>query len=171
VTVVVDSGPLIWLGAAGRLHLLWGVYGEPIIIAATVHHEVVVQGHEGPGAGEVAQAIRDGHIRIRSVRGRTGRARLRLLGLNDGEEETIAVAIESGADGVVIDEQRGYRAAGHFAALFRTWSTLDVLATAESSGIVDSALDELKRMTTIHPRYGLGTAARAAANVAYGWNL
>jgi uncharacterized protein len=142
--VVADAGPLIHLGAAGKLHLLWDLYGDDIIIPPAVYHEVVVRGRGKPGAAEVAAAIRAGHIRVVAVQGRAALAvTLQGAGLGQGEAEAIALAVQERASRLCIIERRGYRISQQYSPRHTTINLLEFLDECEAAGTIRSARDEL----------------------------
>ena len=104
--VVSNTSPLTNLAAIGHIHLLHLLFGE-IHIAEGVWNELNAGGHPHPGSREVAsvswihrQAIPDQPL-IRALR----------RDLDSGEAETLALAIELGANLVLIDEREGRHAA------------------------------------------------------------
>ena len=53
--VVVNATPLIALALVGQLDLLARLFDE-VLVPPAVYHEVVVQGHNYPGAADLARA-------------------------------------------------------------------------------------------------------------------
>lgn len=102
--VVSDASPLIALSAIGRLSLLQHLFPE-IVIPAAVHREI--QAEDRPGASEVLQAA---WIETQSVE--SGHLLSVLTEEPDpGEAEAIALALETEADVLLIDERRGRQVA------------------------------------------------------------
>ena len=106
--IVADSSPLITLAKIARLDILPQLY-RPILITPEVYGEVVVTGAGLAGAAEIARAE---WIGVRSLRDPTRLAvAQRELGLGIGEVSAILLAVELGADAVIIDDRDGRRAA------------------------------------------------------------
>ena len=127
--VVSDASPLIALAAVGWLRLLHVLYGD-VLVPEAVHREVTTANFHAPGAAEVSDAE---WIRVQSVQERTLVAALSLE-LDPGEAEAIALAIESGADLLLIDERRGRAAANRLG--IRVVGVLGVLIEAKGRGIL-----------------------------------
>lgn len=101
--VVADAGPLIHLAAIGQLELIHRLSPE-VLVPQAVFDEVVVVGAGLPGAAAVGTASW-----IRIVTPTRGDVVAALLGggLHLGEAQAIAVAVEVGADRLLIDERQG----------------------------------------------------------------
>ena len=106
--IVADSSPLITLAKIAQLDILPQLY-RPILITPEVYCEVAVTGAGLAGAAEIATVE---WIEVHSLR---DPARLagaqRELGLGIGEVSAILLAIELGADAVLMDDRDGRRAA------------------------------------------------------------
>lgn len=98
--VVSDSSPIIILATVGHLRLLRDLFSE-ILIPDAVYREIVVQGAGRAGADEVQGAD---WIRQETVHNTT-LVNVLHLELDEGEAEAIALALERGADLVLIDER------------------------------------------------------------------
>ena len=101
--VVADAGPLIHLAAIGQLELIHRLSSE-VLVPQAVFDEVVVVGAGLPGAAEVGAAS---WIRVVTPTRRDVVAALLGGGLHLGEAQAIAVAVELGADRLLIDERQG----------------------------------------------------------------
>jgi predicted nucleic acid-binding protein len=128
--VVIDAGPLIYLSLLGRLNLLPDLFGRLWVVEA-VYQEVVIQGKGQPGAGDTESAVASGWLQRVAVRHRAVVEAL-LADLDLGEAETIAVARELNADGVLMDDRTG-RARAHSMGL-QTSGTIGVLLLAREAG-------------------------------------
>jgi hypothetical protein len=106
VIVVSDTSPLIALATIGRLDLLRQLYGS-ILVPRAVHDEAASERPEAPGAAEVRSAA---WIQVRAVNDARLVAALSLH-LDVGEAEAIALAVETDADLLLMDERRGRQAA------------------------------------------------------------
>lgn len=137
--VVSDSSPLIALAAIGRLELLELLYGT-VLIPESVHREINAGGLGAPGIAELSAAS---WIAVRSLSDRAFASSLRSE-LDEGEAEAIALALECGADLLLIDEHRGRAIAGRCGV--RVTGVLGVLVEAKHRSIlaaVKPALDAL----------------------------
>ena len=100
--VVCNTSPLTSLAAIGQFDLLHQLYGR-LHIAEGVWEELNARGQRWPGRDEVAAA---GWIERHTVQNRALVTALR-RDLDQGEAETIALALELGADLVLLDEREG----------------------------------------------------------------
>ena len=100
--VVSDTSPLINLAVIDHLWLIPKIYDQ-IIIPPAVFNEIVIEGAGEPGAAEIQSAV------WVSVKICTPSPLLRqlMLDLDPGEAESIALAVEIGADRILIDERKG----------------------------------------------------------------
>lgn len=108
MTIVSNASPLVSLARIDKLDLLQQLY-EEVTIPDAVRHEVVVEGAGQPGSGEVEAAP---WINRRSV---ANRPLVRALQqhLDPGEAEAIALALELGAELLLMDEHLGRETARH----------------------------------------------------------
>lgn len=102
MTIVSNTSPIINLAAIGELDLLRDLYGS-IMIPPAVYHEIVVVGTGQPGAAEVRASS---WISVRAPADMVLVAQLSNE-LDSGEAEAITLAIELGADQLLIDERLG----------------------------------------------------------------
>lgn len=105
--VVANAGPLIALGRIDRLDLLGGLF-EEVRIPGAVADEVI--GTEAPGRAGAATAARAPWLRRGQVCDVVAVSLLRER-LGAGESEAVVLALELGADLLLIDEARGRRVA------------------------------------------------------------
>ena len=106
--VVSDASPLVSLARVGELNLLQQLYGT-LLVPEAVWHEIVVAGAGQPGADEV-----DAADWIRSQRIANEPLALALQQtLDGGEAEAIVLALETGANLLLMDERLGRAAAQH----------------------------------------------------------
>jgi len=103
--VVSDSSVLISLGAVGQLGLLQH-YHEEILIPDAVWREVTVDAAQRPGARAVTQAQTEGWLHVRTPGNCPLLVSLRAR-LDAGEAEAIALAVESNASLILLDENEG----------------------------------------------------------------
>jgi predicted nucleic acid-binding protein len=131
VIVVADAGPLIALAAIGQFDLLHLLYGQ-LHIPSAVRDEVIASGKGRPGERAVRSAdwIRTVEVDdTTAVQHRTQRR-------DAGESEAIVLAIQLGADLLLMDEARGRRVA-EGRGLNRT-GTIGTLIAAKKQGLVIS---------------------------------
>lgn len=141
--VVSDSSPLIALSAVGRLELLKDLFGT-VLIPEAVYAEVARTGAGLPGEREVGEAD---WITVRPV-GNAGLVRVLGLDLDPGESEAIVLAMESGADLLLVDERKARRVASQLG--LNVVGTIGLLVLAKQKGL----------LTAIRPVLdGLGTQA------------
>lgn len=139
--VVSDAGPLIALSRIGKIGILRELFGN-VIIPQAVWNEVVASGKGRPGQAEVESS---GWIRLWNVSSRTSSELLRER-LGAGESEAIVLALESGADLVLMDESRGRSVAD--AQGLKRIGTIGILILAKKRGLlvaVAPLLFELKK--------------------------
>lgn len=139
--VVSDTSPLVNLAAIGKLDLLHQLYGK-ILVPDAVYRETVHVGAGEPGAYEVAifEWIERQVVTNRAV------VTALELELDSGEAEAIALALEVGADLVLIDERKGRFVAGRMGVQFV--GLLGILIEAKQRGLLPAVrpvLDDLKQ--------------------------
>jgi predicted nucleic acid-binding protein len=140
VRIVSNASPLINLARIGKLDLLRQLYGE-ILLPEAVWHEVVVDGAGQPGANEVEAAAWIGR---RSAKNKQLVQAL-LQELDAGEAEAIALALEEGADWLLMDEPLGRESARHLK--LRCIGLVGVLLAAKRKGLIPAikpCLDALR---------------------------
>lgn len=134
--VVSNTSPLTNLAAIGRFELLHQLFGE-VHIADGVWGELNSGGRPHPGSQEAAEAE---WVRRHTVEGRDLVTALR-RDLDQGESETITLALEIGGDLVLMDEREGaHHAARHG---LRTVGVVGLLIEAKAKGYIESIHPEL----------------------------
>ena len=128
--IVSNSSPLIALARIQRLDLVPAVL-HSILIPPAVAREIEPSIPVLPAWGTVKA------LSQRSLRTSRGR-------LGDGEREAIALAIEIGADAVLIDERAGRRVAED--AGLKVVGTLGLLLEAKRAGHVATIRAELDKL-------------------------
>ena len=123
--VVSNTSPLTNLAAIGLFHLLHELYGQ-IHIADGVWAELNAFGQTWPGSSDVANAE---WIDKHPTQNQQTVIALR-RDLDRGEAETIALALELGADLVLLDERDGRYAAKRFG--LQVVGVLGILLEAKS---------------------------------------
>jgi predicted nucleic acid-binding protein len=108
VKIVADSSPLITLAKIAQLEILPQLY-RLILITPEVYGEVAVTGAGLAGAAEIAAVE---WIQVHSLKDTARLAGAQQeLGLGIGEVSAILLAIELGADAIVMDDRDGRKAA------------------------------------------------------------
>lgn len=108
MNVVSNTSPITNLALIGHLDLLQQMFGA-VTVPQEVWHEVVVKGAHLPSAQLVQRAP---WIQVRQVANQALVQSLR-QDLDAGEAEAIALALELGADLLLIDERIGRESAQH----------------------------------------------------------
>jgi len=125
--VVSNSSVIIALARACRLDLLERLFSE-VLVPEAVWNEISIEGK--PRSEKIAKA---GFIRVKKARNR------RLVSLledfvDEGEAEAIALAMEVGADLLLLDDRDARRLARRLD--IQVMGTLGVLALAKYRGII-----------------------------------
>ena len=100
--VVSDTAAIIHLSKINALQLLRSLYGE-ILIPQAVYDELTKMGKTRPGA---LQAMNASWIKVIQIKNPVIAVKLRAR-LDLGESEAIALALETNADVLIIDEALG----------------------------------------------------------------
>jgi predicted nucleic acid-binding protein len=137
--VVSNTSPLTNLAAIGQFDLLRRLYFE-LHIAQGVWEELNAGGGRWPGCEEVAKAD---WIERHTVRNHDLIVALQ-RDLDRGEAETIALALELGADLVLLDEQEGRHTAQRFG--LRVVGVVGILLEAKASDIVGTVRPHLNAL-------------------------
>lgn len=129
MSIVSNASPLIHLAYVGHLDILRALYGE-VLIPEAVWQEVVVKGSSQPGSKEVQEAD---WIKRHSV---TNQMLVRALqrDLDAGESEAIVLAIETGAELLLMDERLGREVARYLGV--RCIGLVGVLLEAKQKGFI-----------------------------------
>jgi predicted nucleic acid-binding protein len=149
--IVCNASPLINLARIGKLDLLRELYGE-LIIPEAVWHEVVEEGSGQPGAEEVKCAD---WIKTQGVTNMDLRRALQQE-LDAGETEAIVLALEIGADLLLMDERIGREVARHFG--LRYTGLIGILIEAKRKGRISAIkphLDSMRNIAGFHLSYEL----------------
>lgn len=137
--VVTNTSPLILLAKINRLELLLELFDE-VLIPLSVQMEINAK------PGRISEAV---ETLIRSAAFQARAATRQVVAslpadLGAGERETIALAIESGADLAVIDDREGRRIARRQG--LKVTGTIGVLVQAKEHGLIVSLRRELDRL-------------------------
>ena len=146
MTVVSDASPLINLVRIGKLGLLRHLYGE-LSIPEAVWREVVAEGAGQPGADEIEAAT---WIKAQAVKN-VQLVQALQQELDAGEAEAIALAVEMGAELLLMDERLGRDTARHLGLHFT--GLIGVLVEAKRKGLIQKVkpyLDALRDIAGFH---------------------
>lgn len=138
--VVSDTSVLVNLAWLNRLDILPALYGE-VIIPTVVWEEIVVLGVGKVGSQEIAQAT---WIQRKSPQNKDLIDSLRQT-LDGGEAQGIALALELGADLLLIDERLGRMTAKYFN--IEIIGLLGILIQAKQEGLIEKVkplVDQLR---------------------------
>ena len=144
--VVSNASILISLSTIGRLPLLQDRFPNGITAPRAVWREVVLEGGMRPGALEVAKAS---WIQIQDIAS-SSMMPLLLAGLDEGEAESIALAVEIKADVILLDERDARRAAGSMG--LKVLGTVGILIWARRTGRLPSSFSSLGNSRPARPR-------------------
>ena len=152
--VVSNTSPVCNLAIIGRLDVLRGQFGT-IQIPEAVRAELARLEHPGGRQG-IQQAYDDGWIRIQRLTNRD-LSNVLSASLDAGEAEAIALAIESRANRLLMDETAG-RAMARSLAITLT-GTLGLLLKEKREGRIPSLGIEMERLVSdagffLSPRVG-----------------
>jgi predicted nucleic acid-binding protein len=139
--IVSNTSPLTNLAAIGQFDLLRRLYGG-LHIPDGVWDELNARGQRWPGRDEVATAD---WIERHAVQNQTLVTALR-RDLDRGEAESIALALELGADLILMDEREGRHAAQRMG--LRVLGVVGVLLEAKAHSALDTVrphLDALRQ--------------------------
>lgn len=139
--VVSNTSPLTNLAAIGQFDLLRHLYAE-IHIADGVWNELNAQGKRWPGADKVASAtwIQRHHVQNKALVNALQRD------LDQGEAESIALALELDATLLLLDEKEGRHIAQRLGV--RVLGVVGILLQAKTQGAIDEIrphLDALRQ--------------------------
>lgn len=137
-TIVCNAGPLIALAGIQRLTLLRGLYSA-VLVAGAVYRELT-------GSNRFANAgpVFDLPWLQRCILTAAPDALLRSE-LGEGEAETIALALETKAERVLIDERKGRRVATVVYGL-KVTGTGGILLSAKRAGLLNEIRPVLLQM-------------------------
>ncbi len=139
--IVSNASPIINLAAIDRLYLLKKRFGK-IVIPQAVYNEIAIIGRGKPGDREIRTSDWIEVMRVTDIPLLTVLKRE----LDDGEAETIVLAIESKADLALIDERDARTTAAKLGLRFM--GLLGVLVEAKQQGYIQEVRSLMDRLTT-----------------------
>jgi len=137
--IVSNSSPIIHLAKIGRLDLLQLLFNT-IMIPRAVYMECVVEGGNRPEVELIKNAK---WIRVIEVEN-TNLVKLLKAQIDEGESETIALALETGADLALLDDYEA-REKGKLFGLQVT-GTVGILLKARKEGLIKNLKKEIKNL-------------------------
>lgn len=141
--VIADATPLIALARIQRFSLLHTLYHQ-IIIPPAVKYEVVQLGAGRAGSAELQTALQKGWISLHPVEP-TPILRQLSNRMGRGEAEAIALALQTDADFIILDDQQGRKVA--LAHHLNVIGTVGIIVQAKQQGHLTDlqhTLDELR---------------------------
>ena len=137
--VVSDSSPIIHLAKIGKLNLLELLF-DTIKVPRAVYRECVI---EGGGRSEV-EFIKDARwIKVLDV-SNTNLIKLLKTQIDEGESEAIVLALEIGADLVLLDDYEAREKARVLG--LKVVGTIGVLLKAKKRGLIESLKEEIGKL-------------------------
>ncbi len=139
--VISDASPILNLSAVGKLDILPQLFTS-VIIPQSVFEEIAISGKGKPGAAELAGAPPWAEVLPCHNNDLLKELTKKL---DRGEAEAIALAVETKADLLLIDEKRGRAMARLYQ--IRVTGLLGVLLQAKRRGIlseIKSTLDDMR---------------------------
>lgn len=137
--VVCDTSPLILLAKIDRLDLLFRLYDD-VVVPVSVLDEVTMRPSEETRA--IESLVENQALQIR--RGSPEALESLSVDLGAGEREAIALAIETEADMVVLDDREGRRVARE--RELAVTGTIGILIEARARDMISSVRRELDRL-------------------------
>jgi len=140
--VISDTSPLTNLAVIGQLELVQTQLSS-VAVPEAVWRETLALPHRDGRAALIA-ARTAGWLRVAAVANSAMAASLRLAGLDEGESEAIALAVETSEPLLLIDEKKGRVAARRLGVPVA--GALAILATARRTGAIPSAKAQIDRL-------------------------
>lgn len=158
--VVSNTSPLTNLAAIGKFELLYDLF-EEIRIPEGVWRELNAKDRKWPGQAEVASAE---WVKSQPVMDEVFVKALQ-TNLDRGEAETIALAIQIGAEIAILDEKEGRHAAQRLG--LKVIGVLGILLLAKSKGLIPNVrpfLDSLRHQAGFYLADSLAESVLESAN-------
>lgn len=153
--IVSNSSPLIALLSIDKIDILERLFGK-ILIPPAVHNEVF-----GSSAGQTA--VLPDFINPVTLPSETA-SRFLAMSLHQGESEAIALAIDKGADGIILDDKQARETAARLG--LRVIGTLGILILAKEKGYIDEVrMLMIQLMERINFRIAPTVLNRALASI------
>jgi predicted nucleic acid-binding protein len=140
--VTSNTSPLTNLAVIGRLELV-RIQLTSVAVPEAVWREMLALPHVA-GREALLEARDAGWLRVETVANTALALSLRMAGLDEGESEAIALAVETSARLLLIDETKGRKAARRLAV--PVTGALGILAKGRVLGDVESVQVEIRRL-------------------------
>lgn len=137
--VVSNTSPIINLATISQLSILEQLYTK-LIIAQAVYDEIVVIGKGLPGSAEVQSGIWISKERVKNQ----ALVNALKLELDPGEAETLALALEIGADLVLLDEKSGRQVAARFN--LKIIGIIGILVEAKKNNLISDVKTQMDNL-------------------------
>jgi predicted nucleic acid-binding protein len=134
--VVCNSSPLIHLA---KIKMLKNFFGE-ILIPEAVYRECVREGGEREDAKEIENA---GWVRVMKIKDKELKKALNVA-LDEGESESIVLALEQSADLILLDDYEAREFARTYGLSIT--GTVGILMKAKKEGKIASLEEELEKL-------------------------
>lgn len=141
---VSNTSPLTNLAVIGCLNLVRTQF-DHVDIPQAVWDEMIALPHDS-GRAALIDAREKGWLTVRLPGDTTLAETLRLSGLDEGEAHAIALAVETNAPWLLIDERKGRRVARHLGLPIT--GALGIVAAAKRAGTITSASEIITRLRT-----------------------
>ena len=137
--VVCNSSPLIHLAKIKMLEMLKNFFGE-ILIPEAVYRECVREGGEREDAKEIENA---GWVRVMKIKDKELKKALNVA-LDEGESESIVLALEQSADLILLDDYEAREFARTYGLSIT--GTVGILMKAKKEGKITSLKEGLEKL-------------------------
>ena len=134
-----NSSPLMSLSNIERLELIKWKFDE-ILIPYAVWKEITVDGKGKKGAGHVQNST---WIKVKSIKNKTSFNLLQNY-IDYGEAEAIALALETQADVLLLDDKSARQIAVKLG--FKVMGVLGILIWAKNEGLITSLSEEIEKL-------------------------
>lgn len=131
MVIVSDTSPIINLAIIGQLDLIPLLF-QKVVLPQAVFDEIVHAGDGLPGAESIRRAE---WVEVRQCQNRS-LVKTLLAELDPGESEAIALALEMGADLILMDESLGRKMALRYR--LQPLGVLGILLRAKENGLIQS---------------------------------
>jgi len=140
--VISNTSPLTNLAVIGQLQLVQTQLSCVTVPEAVWREMLALPHRDGRAALNAARTA--GWLRIAAIANPAMATSLRLAGLDEGESEAIALAIETSEPLLLIDEKKGRLAARRLGVPVA--GALAIVATARRTGAISSAKAQIDRL-------------------------
>ena len=140
--VISNTSPLTNLAIIGRLELARAQLTS-VVVPQAVWREMIALPHPDARSA-LLSAQTEGWLEVATLSNSAMATSLRLAGLDQGESEAIALAVETSATLLLMDEKKGRAAARRLGVPVA--GALAIVAAARKAGEIPSARNEIARL-------------------------